>query len=173
MRFIPKLSTLKKLVDRKWKLVVIAILWVVIGTPWSYYDWPIPETKYGIVLGTRDKKLSDGTEQRRVHIMLIDRNCQIDEDADPYVLANETDWWFLKKDSENLHGKMRLWSLDVKGSVDKAPFIKFGHTGWRIKWIDLYPNLIYAKRLSECPYNVDEPVPAAIVEEVPVKDATD
>ncbi len=157
-----KLSTLKKLVDRKWKIGVILVLWVGVGVPWSYYDWPIPETKIVKVLGTRDKKLDTGSEQRRVHVYIVRKDCTIDEDADPYVLANETAWKWLKKDSENLQGKMKLWSIEVKGSIEAAPYVKISHDKWRFKWLDWYPGLIDAKRLDGCPYGVDEPevVPA-------------
>lgn len=163
MKFIPKLSTLKKCVNSKFKVGIILVLWIVIGTPWSFYDWPIPETKIVKILGTRDKKLDDG-DQRRVHTYLVRKDCTIDEDADPYVLRNDSNWWWLKKDSENLHGKAKLWSIEVKGTVEAAPYVKIYHQFWRFKWLDMYPNLISAKRLEGCPWAKDEPEPAAAPE---------
>lgn len=150
-----KLSTVVHLFNRKWKIAAWIVLWIVVGVPWSYYDWPIEETKYVKVLGTRDKKQPDaqgGGDQRRVQTYIVQSDCSIDEDGEPYILKNENDWWWFKKNAEILQGKMKLWSIEVKGNVQDAPYVKIGHDGWSIKWIDLYPNLLSAERLDGCPY---------------------
>ena len=146
MKLLPKLSLGKKIL-----LYVALFAFLVCGPFWAYYDWPIQETKYVKILGTRDKKKADGDE-RRVQAYIINRDCTIDEDGDPYVLMNEDNWWWLKKNSEDLQGKLRLWSIETKGSIEAAPFVKVGHDGWRIKWISWFPNLISAERLEGCPY---------------------
>ncbi len=145
MQLLPKITTGKKVL-----LYIALFTFLVAGPFWAYYDWPIQETKIVKILGTRDKKQAGGDE-RRIQTYIVRSDCTIDQADDPYVLKNEDNWWWLKKDSENLQGKAKAWAIETVG-VDKAPYVKIGHDGWRITWINLFPNTISAKMLEGCPY---------------------
>ena len=140
-----------KITKRKLKIFIPAflVLWVVLGTPWSYYDWPIPETKIVKILGTRDKKIGN-TDQRRVQTYIVKKDCTIDT-SEPYVLANDDSWAWLKKDSEDLQARATVMSIETVGIKD-APFAKIRHNKWRFKWLDWFPNLLGITELEGCPY---------------------
>lgn len=136
----------------KWTAIVVAILWFGLGPIWAYYDWPIAESQYVKVLGTRDKKIGN-TDQRRIQTFIVNKDCSIDDSA-PYVLANDDTLMWFKFDSEDLQAKAKAWSIETLGA-DNAPYVKLNYTGWRIKYISLFPNLIAANKLEGCPYGDD------------------
>ena len=140
-----------KITKRKLKILIPAflVLWVVVGVPWSYYDWPIPESKIVKILGTRDKKIGN-TDQRRVQTYIVASDCSIDRTA-PYVLANDDSWAWLKKNSEDLQAQATAMAIETVG-MEGAPFVKIGHNRWRFKWLDWFPNLLSLKELPGCPY---------------------
>lgn len=149
MKLLPQLTLGKKIL-----LYIVLFTFVVCGPFWAYYDWPIQETKYVKILGTRDKKI-DGGDQRRVQTYIINSDCTIDQSEDPYVFANDDNWWWLKKNSENLQGRAKAWAIETVG-LDNAPYVKAGHDGWRITWFSMFPNLISATMLDGCPYADDD-----------------
>ena len=140
-----------KITKRKLKILIPAflVLWVVVGVPWSYYDWPIPESKIVKILGTRDKKIGN-TDQRRVQTYIVAKDCTIDRTA-PYVLANDDSWAWLKKNSEDLQAQATAMAIETVGP-ENAPYVKIGHNMWRFKWLDWFPNLLSLKELEGCPY---------------------
>lgn len=133
----------------KWIAISVAALWVVLGLPFSYYDWPIAETKYVKILGTRDKKIGN-TDQRRIQTFIVRGDCTID-DSKPYVLANDDNYLWFKFDSEDLQAKAKAWGIETVGATS-APFVKINHYGWRINILSMFPNTISAKKLEGCPY---------------------
>lgn len=139
-----------KITKRKLKIIIPSLLvaWVVLGIPFAYYDWPVPESKYVKILGTRDKKIGN-TDQRRIQTYIVRSDCSID-DSEPYVLANDDSILWLKWDSEDIQAQAKGWGIETLGT--EAPYVKVNHYKWRVALLSWFPNTLSLTKLDGCPY---------------------
>lgn len=129
---------LLSLVNRPWKLAIIALVALVVYVPSSYI---VPDTYYVEVIGTEVKRTgkTKGTDEYRVRVKFVNAD---DTLGGVYVSRNEDNWWYLKYKSADIQAEF--------DSLSRCPGnrVYVRYMGWRWQLISMFPNVVSIVEVS-------------------------
>lgn len=123
---------LLSLVNRPWKIAIIALVALAVYIPSSYI---VPDTYLMEVVGTEVKRAGtkQGRDEYRVRTKFVKSDNTL---GDVFVSLNEDNWWYLKYKAADIQAEFN--------SLERCPGnrVRIRFMGWRWQMRSMFPNVV-------------------------------